>query len=326
MIKKRTLNLRVPGIAFVVMLISTLNAHAQNDQKSWHQVRNHADCKYLHLVNEHPKLPRWTGKCANGFVQGQGTITFETELGTSKITGVYEDGIVSGYIEVNSWVLKDGETHQYEYKGEAKKGNMTGRGTLKVGDFFNFSGQFKNAQPHGYGDLKAYNYSYSGTFKDNAYDGLGVFQLEGRPGFKGVFKNGKADGPGVLEIHVPNKNFKLRIVGTFKGHPAPPFDDFEVIGPAIMESEGEDQYRYIGNISDLYMHGQGVQVLDTGFRHEGMFEKGLRHGPGISIDPNGNSCEGEWKQGLLTGTGEGLHQGRSTTCQVDEDNEIVFIK
>ena len=288
-------------------------------------MENHANCKYLNQDDDNATHSRWIGKCSSGFVQGKGTMTFKTDLGESTILGTYEDGVLSGYIEESSWRDDGDGPRQYEYKGETRNGHSVGLGTYKEGDSFQYSGWLENSRFNGYGELKIVDTTYAGMFKDGGMNGLGVYTLEDAITLKGEFKNSQADGAGVLEWSLPEFNFKIRIVGVFKGLVAVPFDEFEVVGPAIMESEGKEKYRYTGEIFDFKMHGQGIQVYDTGHRHEGMFEKGRPHGPGIAIDPKGDSCEGEWKDGTLIGRGKGVSKDQSGPCLVDENGNVTLI-
>jgi hypothetical protein len=313
----------------VALLVFACKIQAQDnpipmDPISWVIVENRPDCKYLNSVTHGHASSKWSGRCAGGFVQGQGTMTYDDELGHEIIVGEFDDGIINGYGEFSGWIQYDSKPMRYEYKGDFLHGSMTGRGTIITANEFIYSGALLNANPYGYGELKSKNRSYVGIFNDWAYDGLGILRIDDQILFTGQFRNGEADGAGVLEISGKTFDFKLRLVGVFKGEVGVPFDKLNVIGPGILEVENTHKYKYTGEFKGIKMHGYGVQVYDTGMRYEGLFEDDRRNGRGIAIAPNGDTCEGEWVGGQLVGLGKGHSRGKKAPCEIDTDGTLTF--
>ena len=61
---------------------------------------------------------------------------------------------------------------------------------------------------------------------------------------------------------------------------------------------------YNGKFGDIIQEeGQGVWVEKSGFRYEGLFEKGYFHGKGKATYTDGVTYEGDWVKDKITGTG-----------------------
>ncbi|MDA7648408.1 trypsin-like peptidase domain-containing protein [Alphaproteobacteria bacterium] len=86
------------------------------------------------------------------------------------------------------------------YIGELKKGGVYhGFGKLKINDWEEYTGYFKDGLYHGNGSLSfGYVEKYAGGFKDGLYHGDGSFTFEDGAEYIGVFAFGKANGEGVL--------------------------------------------------------------------------------------------------------------------------------
>ena len=71
----------------------------------------------------------------------------------------------------------------------------------------------------------------------------------------------------------------------------------------ICEILFEDGTKYIGEIHQNKISGEGKYFFPSGATYEGSLLNGLRHGQGKYISPEGITYEGEWKNGLKDGKG-----------------------
>ena len=79
--------------------------------------------------------------------------------------------------------------------------------------------------------------------------------------------------------------------------------------------------RYEGEWLDGLMHGYGVISSAKGKRYEGKWRHGKQHGQGTFYWDAGHRCSGTFHDGNLIGTGQGVYQGRSTTCRYNASRD-----
>lgn len=98
-------------------------------------------CKYFTFPNADKRYIAWTGECANGLVNGQGTLK------------MYQDGILV-----------------WTYVGTVSSGKLTGQGTLTWVDGNWYYGDWNEGKKHGRGRLVVGNRIYEGTFNNDIFD------------------------------------------------------------------------------------------------------------------------------------------------------------
>lgn len=295
---EKNLRFMVAAWVFFVLAVGMLapTAMAKDGLGNWQAVENQPDCKFYNLVEGSTAPAQWTGLCKNGFVQGEGTITYTTQRGETRLSGAFIDGIMNGYGELSTWVVRDGKRTATQSNGEYKNGFMDGQGLVEIEGLWAYEGEFKKGLPDGHIVLQADD----------------LFRLEG------VFKGwNKTNGPGILEIQ---GDFPVRFTGEFHG----PVKDLEIVGEGVLETYGDQGYRYVGEFKGTVKHGQGVMKFNQGTRYEGAFQEGKRHGYGKETLANGNSCEGVWSKGRLI-YGLGMMDGEPVPCMVVNDT-LSFIK
>lgn len=260
-VKPQIIKLASFWIAFTAMLIVHSHAVSADDHAVWNPVNNRADCVFLNQINQSKYDAQWTGMCRNGFVQGQGSITYDTELGETSVTGTFKDGILDGHGEMVVWVARDGARHKTLYTGEFKNSLFDGHGVIVLSDSTVYEGEFKNAMPNGYGVLKIGDHiKIEGTFQSSSLEelqvtGNGVMEVEGDTGYRytGPFKDMLKHGDGI----------QVYANGT----------------------------RYEGTFNDDWRHGQGTVTLPGGDTCEGEWKNGrlIGYGKGI-LNGHSTSC------------------------------------
>ena len=292
-------NLRIMVAAWVFFVLAAgmvaPTAMAKDDLGHWQAVDNQPDCKFYNLVEGTSAPTQWTGRCENGFVQGEGIITYTTQRGETRLSGTFIDGIMNGYGELGTWVVRDGKRKHTLSVGKFTNGLMNGQGRIEIEGLGVYEGEFKDGLPNGHIVLQV----------GDAYK------------FEGTFSDGYASGPGVLEVNGDNPG---RYTGEFKGK----IKDLEIVAEGVLQTYGERGYRYVGEFKGTKIHGWGVMEFKDGERYEGDFQEGKRHGYGKETLANGNSCEGGWSKGRLI-YGLGMMDGKPVPCMVVNDT-LSFIK
>jgi hypothetical protein len=224
---------------------------------------------FLNQINQ-PQYPaHWTGKCRNGFVQGQGTITYDTKLGKTNLAGTFKDGMLNGHGEMVVWVARDGTRHKTPYTGEFKNSLIDGHGVLALSDSTIYEGEFKNAMPNGAGVWKIGAHTrIAGTFQSNKLNEKDISEISALKEFQII-------GNGVMEV---DGDTGYRYTGSFKD--------------MLKHGDGIQVYangtRYEGTFNDDWRHGQGIVTLPGGDTCEGEWKNGRLIGYGKGI-LNGHS-------------------------------------
>jgi hypothetical protein len=161
-------------------------AHSE-DSRNW--IVTDSGCKAFapHPV-EDLKLS-WTGTCAGGYAQGEGTLTWNN--------GDVQQGMLrAGRLE---GVLKEHWSNGNSYEGEVHAGVVTGRGKYYWANGDWYEGEFKDGHRDGMGVLYFANGNrYEGEFKGSHQEGLGtLFQINGAR-FEGDFKADRPDGQALV--------------------------------------------------------------------------------------------------------------------------------
>ena len=177
--------------------------------RNWQPVANHPDCVVLNkflpdseIALNLFRLPSdavltWSGTCADGKAQGQGTLVARyTQDGEPK-TQSYEGG------------MKDGKSHGFgihvwasgsTYEGGWNGGRPHGSGILVWANGDRYEGGWKNGREHGWGVLARTNRSrYEGGWKNGRRHGQGTLVSVADGRYQGEWKDGQKHGRGVGE-------------------------------------------------------------------------------------------------------------------------------
>jgi hypothetical protein len=105
----------------------------------------------------------WTGKCANGLVQGQGIVQwFEDGKPQSTSEGTYQDGKLEGR-GILTW--SDGT----RYEGGLVSSRVSGHGVFYFASGGRFEGELRDGLPNGYGTLTHNGVSYAGNWTNGCF-------------------------------------------------------------------------------------------------------------------------------------------------------------
>ena len=166
----------------------------------------------------------------------------DKETYDGKFTGVLEDKLPEGK---GSVIVKEGKK-EWTYKGEFKKGKITGKG--KFTDY-PYELEYQGEEMNG---------NYSGEVKMGLPDGNGKFisdekkiELE----YDGEWKKGKLKGEGELEYNCFLVTYAdTEYEGLFKGKTK----DGRAEGEGSFEADSDSKFEYVGNWSNNLFHGNGV--------------------------------------------------------------------
>ena len=111
----------------------------------------------------------WTGRCANGFAQGHGTLIWlQNTQATDRFSGEYRDGKRTGR-GVYTWA--DGERYEGEYRDDKR----TGRGVYTWPNGDRYEGGFRDGHFHGRGIMTWVDGSrYEGDWQESRAHGSGT--------------------------------------------------------------------------------------------------------------------------------------------------------
>lgn len=200
-----------------LFLLFPMNLHAQCLS---------GDCENGQGTFKMPDGGTYTGQFLNEMPSGLGKyITARGDIYEGEFLG---GEFVTGHAK---YLTKKGD----RYEGEFKKGNMNGKGTLRI----------KNGEV------------YTGDFRDGDFNGQGLYTFPDGTSLSGEFRDGKLNGHGVYTMKegVLDGQFKdgQPVEGTFKG---------------------KDKAVYEGQFQNGKFHGHGVVTLPDGTRFEGEFKDG----------------------------------------------------
>jgi hypothetical protein len=153
------------------------------------------------------------------------------------------------------------------------------KGTLRLPDGGNYSGEIKNSLMHGKGIRKFPDgSSYAGEFQDNKMHGKGAFTFSNGDKYIGEFLDDSTHGLGTIIFSNGEK----------------------CVGDILRLPDGDN---YIGEVKDGKMNGQGTIITTRGEEYSGKFKDGLIQGQANMKFSNGNIFFGEVIDGKMNGHG-----------------------
>jgi hypothetical protein len=269
--------------ALAPWLIAASIAYSE-DLQSW--IVTDSGCK---VFAPHPFADlkvSWSGRCSNGFAEGEGTLTWnngDVQQGTlraGRLEGVLTEHWSNGNRyegEVHASLLTGKGKYYWAngdwYEGDFKDGHRDGVGTQYFGCSGRYQGDFHNGMMDGIGTFYLANGDrYEGDVHGGVMDGVGTFYRAHGNRYAGTVHNGAVEGLGVLY-------FKdgTRYEGEFKGGRQ------EGLG-TLVQSNGA---RFEGEFKADRLDGQELVTNAGGDRYQGVYADGHADGPGILTKANG---------------------------------------
>jgi len=106
----------------LALMASNAIAVTDDDFGSLIPVEGHVNCAFYDIIKEPSSPAQWTGRCENGFVQGKGAITYDTETGKVRMDGAFNDGVMNGSGQLTVWMEHRGKLREAIVKGNFDKG------------------------------------------------------------------------------------------------------------------------------------------------------------------------------------------------------------
>ncbi|OQA33914.1 MAG: MORN repeat protein [Betaproteobacteria bacterium ADurb.Bin341] len=307
---------RTSFIAALVLLVGTAQAQTggwivdQNGCKAWNPKPRPGDSI------------TWSGKCAKGFAEGQGTLKWfkDGRPDGGEYTGAMRSGKQHGkgtYLTGDGWRYegdyRDGKWHGKGafvsvdgsgYKGIFVDGKMHGKGTLFYKNGDRYEGDWVADKKHGKGTFFYKNGDrYDGGWVDDKMHGKGTFTWPDGDRHEGEWVNDTKQGFGVRK-----EGAKVHR-GCWNGnHVTPASSPKECTTGSNPAARKVDQTldsgdRYVGEVLDGKKHGKGTYIWASGNRYEGEWVNDRKHGKGTFTWTDGDRYEGGWVNDTPQGFG-----------------------
>ena len=223
-----------------------------------------------------------------------------------------EKGVLYKRIENDEWrwFWEGDDKNEPTYVGEIEKGKPHGIGTLTYKDGSKYEGGWKNGVVHGQGiSNMSFGYRYEGEYKNGFRDGQGTLTYPDGRKYVGGWKDGRYHGQGTRtnsdgSMFIGEYNHYRKWNGTeydkfgnirykfVNGKQIKTVED--VIGNGLETLTFVDG-KYVGELKDGILHGQGTYTWSNGDKYVGEWKNGKMTGQGTFTYHNGTKYEGEWK-------------------------------
>jgi hypothetical protein len=279
-------------------------------------------CKVYNPRPQKNETITWTGKCADGYANGGGTLTwFKSGKQNQQYTGHMKRGIPNGN---GKYSFAGGAIHEGIYV----HGKMEGAGQIvergkNDSVYYFYTGEFKNDSPDGYGK-EIYFYPngdtssvYTGHFSNAERQGIGLlkdFNKYTTTLIKGYFNKNALQG----EVEIWDYKIPRLLIyynGTFQND-GRNGRGVEVAGANKYVGDWKDNEKngngklfydsvliYEGDWTDDQFNGIGKRFFFDGSYYYGEFKNNQRNGLGIQYWRDGTKYVGEFKKDLLSGSG-----------------------
>jgi hypothetical protein len=195
---------------------------------------------------------------SDGHRHGTGTFTWTSG---AQAGDVYEGNWVANKMHGKGYVHN--HKNGFMYFGEFSHDKFCGSGSLNL-PFGKYSGDFREGQMHGYGEMKYKNGQiYTGDWREGRMCGRGMFQFANGDQYDGEFARNQQHGEGVYSYSNGD---------VFQGH-----------------------YR------DGCIEGHGTITYSDGVMVEGEWHNGQLDGPGTCVYANGDVYKGTWSASRKVG-------------------------
>lgn len=152
-----------------------------------------ADCRIAPVKPAPEGEVEWSGKCKDGYAEGQGVVAWRAHNGTKyKLEATLARGQVQGEATRKT---SEGNT----YTGTFKDGLPDGKGYFRTADGFQYEGEYHNGKREGVAEgLFPNGDNYQGQWKDGKPDGVGRMTYMIGGAYEGEWKAGKREGRGTV--------------------------------------------------------------------------------------------------------------------------------
>jgi hypothetical protein len=271
-----------------------VSSHASDEVDSRRYGITSTGCKVVDAdaLNLTADQLKWEGPCVDGFLQGSGQLTVKR-----KFTLVYTGEFVRGEIKTGTVTVGEFMT----YTGEFENNEPSGQGEMLGPDKTWIKGTFAKGKPVGDAfEVKFRNQvRYVGQFDLQTWmaEGKGtMYYLDGAI-HEGVFHHNLAEGPGQT---------KLADGSTVSG----------VFANNALNGKGSKVWangtRYEGEFISGTQQGMGKYLYADGSQFEGQFLSGQRQGRGKITWANGNTYEGDFLHDEMEGKGKMVYADGSS--------------
>ena len=177
--------------AFYTLILVLLSFAAYGQTvSSWIQ-DDTTGCKVFNSYPKPNESIQITGKCVNGYLEGQGIVVWYLDGKLNgKREGFHLNGKLNGQGTIN---LPNGN----KYVGEFKDGKHNGQGTFTDANGNNYVGEWKDDKPSQGTFTFSNGNKYVGEFKDGKYSGQGTYTWANGIKYVGDWKDGNPDGRGI---------------------------------------------------------------------------------------------------------------------------------
>ena len=223
---------------------------------------------------------KYVGNVKNNKPNGQGTYYYAN--GVTKYIGNFEDGEYEGQGNI---IWKSGAS----YEGQWKKSKMHGKGIYKYSNGAIYTGDFKDDKCSGKGFIKySDGITYDGDWENDERNGKGVVVNT-----NGYYKNGsfKNDLPVDVKYYNP-QNDEVS------------YEEYNGNQKSGLQTLLFGEEKYIGNVENYKMNGQGKYFYKNGAIYEGNFKDGKYYGQGTFTYANGEIYTGEFEDDKCNGEGK----------------------
>lgn len=185
------------GLAMSAGLADTSDSTRQSAPSSGHWLFDkQSNCAVFDTKPHDADAMTWSGDCANGLADGQGTVTYYNDgKFVGALTGKFDKGALRDGPAAERWA--DGSYFQ----GNEASGRIHGAGVLTTAQGDRFDGQWTDDRLNGHGVVTWANGDrYEGDMRDSKADGHGVqLWADGRT-YEGDWQNDQPNGHGVLTL------------------------------------------------------------------------------------------------------------------------------
>jgi len=213
----------------------------------------------------------WSGKCKDGYVDGEGTVEwykFKQKgpsmgdfMGEYKVImtgkGSYKNGQANG-----KWDLIDIDGKKKRKRISYYSNGVVNKTITIAPDGKKYELNYKDGKPYGKGSF----IYVDGTFYTGKWNGSELqctVQFSNGDKYVGRLENSKKNGKGTQ-----------------------------------FYSSGYKYVKYVGDWVDNTFHGQGTLTYPSGDKYSGGWLKGKKHGMGTNTFPDGNSYKALWENGV----------------------------
>lgn len=281
------------------------------------EVKSTSGCKivlYMDALDQRPAKLRkllWTGKCKDGYAEGDGTSETLWDSGqTSKTNAHFKRGREEGQ-GTSEVTLQDG-TKAF-FRGNYSRGIAKGLGERTTqstsGEIAKYRGDFLDGVPDGSGALESVNFTYKGNFRDGKPNGVGRFEYKAGRLYEGDVKDSKPHGNGKFTYENGYSISGYFLNGEFPAHGKASFPDGR---------------QFEGQMSNRLPNGQGRMLYPDRSIFSGAFKDGRADGEGV-VEADGKAVAVTADMGRFTRRFSESEQSAAQEAQERQEDQAKSV-